>query len=178
MTAAYNSSPRQNGQWIEAMKAAGVTHLHLEGPAIGDDQLEHVRSKKWGAAFKKAREEADSGHDPWKDTEWGEVENATKKEFDAATGEWLDVPVEVKMSVVQADKGSIRECFRCKLRPKDGPMRTEDWNHGSKNHFAKRFLPERGIAEEAAYGDVKLQMTAKFVHTPLPPQLHHFHGRV
>ena len=76
-----------------------------------------------GCSFKKAREEADTDHDPWKEMEWGPVENATKKEFDAAKGEWIDVPVEVKMSVVQADKGSIRECFRCKLRPKDGPVR-------------------------------------------------------
>ena len=27
--------------------------------AIDDKQLEHVRSKRWGAAFKKAREESD-----------------------------------------------------------------------------------------------------------------------
>lgn len=100
--------------------------------------------------------------DPWKGMEWGEVENATQKQFDAATGDWTDVPVEVLMGVSPVDKGSVRECYRCKLRPKDGPTRTESWDHGSKNHFAKRFLPERGIPEEAAFDDVKLQMTAKF----------------
>jgi hypothetical protein len=104
----------------------------------------------------------ESEEDPWKDVEWAPVENATQKNFNAATGEWTDVPVEVLMGASAVDKGSIRECFRCKLRPKDGAVRTEGWDHGSKNHFAKRFLPERGIAEEAAYDDVKLQMTAKF----------------
>eukprot|EP01046_Picozoa_sp_COSAG06_P039382 COSAG06_NODE_4645_length_4069_cov_9.897733_1_plen_704_part_00 len=157
---AYNSSPRQNAKWMESMKALGITNLHLEGPAIDDGQLEHVRSKRWGSAFKKAREESEE--DPWKDVEWGPVENATQKNFDASTGEWIDVPVEVLMGTSAVDKGSIRECFRCKLRPKDGAVRTESWDHGSKNHFAKRFLPERGIPEEAAYDDVKLQMTAKF----------------
>ena len=156
----YNSSPRQNTQWVEAMTALGLSNLHLGANALDDAQLESVRSKRWGAAFKKAREE--SHEDSWKDMEWGAVENATQKTFDAATGEWSDVAVEVLMGASPVDHGAIRECFRCKLRPKDGPQRTESWAHGSKNHFAKRFLPERGIPEEAAYDDVMLQMTAKF----------------
>jgi len=46
----YNSSPRQNTRWLDSMKSLGITNLHLDGPAIDDQQLEHVRSKKWGAA--------------------------------------------------------------------------------------------------------------------------------
>ena len=53
----YNPSPRQNASWMESMAALGLSHLHLEGNAIDEEQLENVRSKRWGAAFKKAREE-------------------------------------------------------------------------------------------------------------------------
>ena len=143
------------------MKKAGISDLHLEGPAIDDAALEKVRSKHWGSAFKRARETTEV--DPWAAVEFAEVENAQRKVFDAAAGVWKeDELVEVKMGAKAVDKGSIRECFQCKVRPKEAETRTEAWESPSKNHFAKRFLPERGIPEEAALDDVQLQMTAKF----------------
>ncbi len=53
----YNASPRQNASWMDSMAALGLSHLHLEGHAIDEEHLENVRSKRWGSAFKKAREE-------------------------------------------------------------------------------------------------------------------------
>ena len=162
----YATSPKFSA-WEHLLRssasAAGVemSNLFIGDPALSEEKIESVRSKMWGSAFRKAREKAEE--DVWKDVEWGPVENALKKEYNPATDTWgADQPVEVLMGATAVDKGSIRECFRCKLRPQDSATRTEGWHHGSKNHFAKRFLPGRGMAEEACFDDVKLQQVSKY----------------
>jgi hypothetical protein len=149
--------------WRSLLTANGMPALALGGGrAVDDESLEKVRSKMWGNAFRKARVSAYED-DPWKDVVFPPAEEATRQRYDPKAGEWLPGElVDVKMGAERVDQGSIRECFRCKLRPRTGAERTESWERASKNHFAKRFLPERGIPEEAALDDVKLQMTAKY----------------
>jgi elongation factor 2 kinase len=167
----WDTTVRRPSAWMDVISSAGVQLSAMES----EDKMENVRSKIWGKALTKATAKAAPSGDCFKDVDFGPVENATKKEYDAVSGAWkADEEVDVLMGKVSVDKGSIRECFQCKVRHRTRAQSTEGWYHGSKNYFAKRFLPERGIAEEAALDDVKMQMTAKFYgdrfNSWLPPK--------
>ena len=70
-----------------------------------------------------------------------------RHQFSPDTGDWVVDTVEVKLGGA-ADKGAMRECYRCKVsKVRAGRDAEAVWHTGSRNFFAKRFLPDKGIED-------------------------------
>ena len=64
---------------------------------------------------------------------------------DPESGEWKpDKEVQVWVEDTSVDQGAMRECFRCRIRQKQGTG-----GFFTRNYYAKRFLPATGIPEDA-----------------------------